>query len=146
MSAQKLKESTVVICNPRLSFSPLGSVSLGGPNDTYSPYITSPKSSADCLPKVLTGPDCSMASALWLSPCRISGEGMRRESEEMQRRDFDWDEFLEEHWWHWWHEAELESETVTTVWGDPTPAQPSGMVLLREVSACFTCVKSLRKA
>ena len=87
-----------------------------------------------------------MASALWLSPCRISGEGMRRESEEMQRRDFDWDEFLEEHWWHWWHEAELESENVTTVWGDPTPAQPLGMVLLREVSACFTCVKSLRKA
>lgn len=49
-----------------------------------------------------------MASVFWLSPCRINSKGMQRESEEMQRCDFDHDEFLGKHQWCWWHEAELE--------------------------------------
>lgn len=47
--AQKLRESTVVTCNPHSSFSPLGSISLGGPNEMYCLYVTSPKSSANSV-------------------------------------------------------------------------------------------------
>lgn len=104
--------------------------------------MTSPKSSASSVSqKLFTAPNCSMASALWLRPCRINSEGMQRESEEMQRRDFGGDEFLRKHWWCWWHEAKLGSDTITVVWGDPSPAQSLGMVPLCEVWFCFTCVK-----